>query len=241
MVGKKNLTEKKSKGKKTKPEVQKAVTTETVVNETVTLASDAVATEAVATEAVGDEVVVDEVVTTSEGANTETDNQELETKTNEDVFLSLITVMRETMAKVEKEVKDLKSGFRTLEQEYKRKCKLLEVSQNKKFTTKVKRTTDPKVPSGIKQPTLISGELAKFLELDPDTKIARTDATKKISLYVKNHNLENHVNRRQIIPDAPLKNLLNLDKENNEITYFNIQKLLKQHFPKPSVKETTSV
>jgi chromatin remodeling complex protein RSC6 len=46
-------------------------------------------------------------------------------------------------------------------------------------------------------------------------------------------NLQNAKNRRIIHPDAKLKQLLKVN--NDELTYFNLQKYLKFHFKKEAV------
>ena len=62
------------------------------------------------------------------------------------------------------------------------------------------------------KPAAISAELAKFLGVAPDTKMARTDVTKMITSYVKDNNLQDSNNGRKIVPDAKLKALLNVFK-----------------------------
>jgi upstream activation factor subunit UAF30 len=81
------------------------------------------------------------------------------------------------------------------------------------------------------KPAAISKELAKFLGVPEDTKMARTDVTKLITAYVKDHSLQDATNGRKIIPDAKLKALLQV-KSSDEVTYFNLQKYMKPHFVK---------
>ena len=85
-------------------------------------------------------------------------------------------------------------------------------------------------PSGFAKPTDLSAALCTFLGVDAGTQLARTEVTKKITEYIKTHNLQNAANKKIIIPDATLATLLNNNGE--EVTYFNLQKFLKVHFTK---------
>lgn len=87
-----------------------------------------------------------------------------------------------------------------------------------------------RAPSGFAKPSLISPELCVFLGQDEGTLMARTEVTKYVTKYIKDNNLQNPENKRHILPDSTLKKLLNVNDE--EVTYFNLQKYMKHHFPK---------
>lgn len=89
-----------------------------------------------------------------------------------------------------------------------------------------------KKPSGFAKPTKLSPELEVFLSVDKDTLLARTDVTKRITTYIREHDLQNPKNRREIRPDTKLLNLLNMPPEGEQLTYFNLQRCIKHHFPK---------
>lgn len=88
----------------------------------------------------------------------------------------------------------------------------------------------PRKPSGFAKPAYLSPELCLFLNVDIGTELARTDVTKKLLSYVKDHNLQNPENKRVILLDDALNKLL---KPDCEVTYFNIQRLLKGHYVNP--------
>ena len=90
-----------------------------------------------------------------------------------------------------------------------------------------------RAPSGFAKPALISKELCSFLGKPAGTEMARTEVTKHLTSYIKEHNLQDQANKRKIVPDAALKKLLNV-KASDELTYFNLQKYMKVHFPKPA-------
>ena len=90
-------------------------------------------------------------------------------------------------------------------------------------------------PSGFAKPSMISKELCKFLGKNPGTEMARTEVTKIITTYIKEKELQNPTNKRVIMPDKKLGKLLQV-KKNDKLTYFNLQKYMKIHFPKPATK-----
>jgi len=99
-------------------------------------------------------------------------------------------------------------------------------------TSRKRKSSNAK--SGFEQPTLISDELAVFFGKAPGTRMARTEVSKQIHEYVKANNLQNVSNRRIIQPDAKLRTLLN--SQDDELTYFNLQRYLKIHFQKEVAK-----
>ena len=101
---------------------------------------------------------------------------------------------------------------------------------DKKMRGKVRRTGENKIISGFSKPGPISDELRTFLKLGKDELIARTEVTKKITEYCKSHNLQNLDDKRIILPDKSLQKLLRIGKS-DELTYFNLQKYMKVHFP----------
>jgi len=102
-----------------------------------------------------------------------------------------------------------------------------------------RRAKDPnrpkRAPSGFAKPAPISNKLCDFLERPYGTEMARTEVTKYLTNYIKEHNLQDPSNKRRILPDDRLRTLLS--SENNEVTYFNLQTYMKTHF----VKKTLSV
>lgn len=99
-----------------------------------------------------------------------------------------------------------------------------------------KREKDPNAPkrppSGIAKPSKISPELAEFLKVEPGAELARTDVIRQIAGYIKAHKLENPENRREILPNDELGTLLGPKQDDDKITYFNLQRYMRRHFPK---------
>lgn len=86
------------------------------------------------------------------------------------------------------------------------------------------------------QPCKISPALAKFCGVTSDTLISRTDATRKIAAYIKEHDLQNPENRREIRGDETLTALFSLTSE-DKLNYFNLQRYIKPHFIKEAKPE----
>lgn len=96
-----------------------------------------------------------------------------------------------------------------------------------------------RAPSGFAKPTIISDELCSFLGKPIGTEVARTEVTKFLSSYIKEHQLQDTVNKKVIHPDAKLKALLNCT-ESDELTFFTIQKYMKGHFKTSASSASTS-
>ena len=108
--------------------------------------------------------------------------------------------------------------------------------KNKKKSRPVKLDENGEIkkrpPSGFAKPALISPALCNFLGCPHGTEMARTEVTKFLTNYIKEHNLQDQANRRHIIPDNKLQALLNVNEtEEDKLTYFNLQKYMKVHFP----------
>ena len=124
-------------------------------------------------------------------------------------------------------IKSLTSQVSALEKRVSRDRKVM----NKKMKGRVKRVVDPnKPPSGFAKPGPISLELSKFLKLGKDDLIARTEVTKCITKYCQEHDLQKKEDKRTIHPDKTLRDLLRL-KKGDELTFFNLQKYMKIHYP----------
>ena len=123
---------------------------------------------------------------------------------------SQLVSLQQQIKKLEQDVsKDLNNGYKEIEKKNKK-------LQNRK-------------PSGFAKPCKISKELSTFMNKNEDELVARTDVTKYLIDYIKKENLQNKDNKKQIIPDVKLKKLLVI-KDNDELTYFNIQKFMNKHF-----------
>jgi len=123
-------------------------------------------------------------------------------------------------------IKDLIVHANKLEKRLNKDKKVID----KKMKGKTRRTGDNKVMNGFSKPGPVSDELRKFLSMSKEDLIARTEVTKRITCYCKEHGLQNEADKRIILPDTTLRKLLKVSKS-DELTYFNLQKYMKIHFP----------
>lgn len=123
----------------------------------------------------------------------------------------------------------LRRDFISLDQAYAREFKLLAKQSSSKKG--MKKKAGNRAPSGFVRPTKISDEMAQFLDKPSGSEVARTDVTRAINKYIIDNDLQDKTNRRRILADGPLRALLQLG-ENDELTYFNLQKHMKGHFQK---------
>jgi len=98
--------------------------------------------------------------------------------------------------------------------------------------TKQKSTTDIQNQGGFLKPVKVSKGLCKFAGWSPEELRSRVEVTQYICNYIKEHNLQNPNNRREIIPDKKLSKLLSYDSksEDQPLTYWYLQKKMKDHY-----------
>ncbi len=126
----------------------------------------------------------------------------------------------------------LKQDFKTLSRSVER-----EIKAAQKASAKKRRTSGNRQPSGFIKPTLITDELATFLGRASGTEMARTEVSKEINQYIRSKKLQDESNGRIIRPDGPLKKLLRVG-DDEELTYFNLQRYMKHHFIKTEAAST---
>jgi len=125
-------------------------------------------------------------------------------------------------------VKFLRSLNKSLKQLKKDTARAMK--QKRKNPNRAKNTS-----SGFMKPVAISGEMSKFTGWNSDELKSRVDVTKYICGYIRDNNLQNPDDRRQIVPDKKLQALLKLDKKSlkeEPLTYYSLQKKIQPHFIK---------
>lgn len=140
----------------------------------------------------------------------------------------VITDLIEKVASLATYIKTIQASLKILVKEFDKQKKIVDKVQKKKEKAK-------KSPSGFAKPCKISDELCDFIGVTKGTELSRTDITRHINSYVKEHNLNNPQNRREFFPDKKLKAILNV-KDGEKVTYFVLQRLIAHHFP-PSMNK----
>lgn len=141
----------------------------------------------------------------------------------EDDVSKMFSDVLSTLTGFRSQITGIQMGIKTLEKVVKKEMKTL-----RKETTKYKQKGSRK-PSGFAKPTKISKELCEFMGKEAGTELARTEVTQYVIQYITDNRLQNPNNRKAIIPNDPLKELLGVT-EKDEVTYFNIQKYMNRHF-----------
>ena len=146
------------------------------------------------------------------------------TESNEikDGFGSLLA----TIASLKIQLTGLQNQIKSVERVTNKKIKLLD-RENKKNKNK-----GNKKPSGFAIPNKISPKLCEFMELPHGSERARTAVTQYIIKYIKDYKLQDQENPKVIKPNSQLQTLLEIKKEADPLTYFNIQRYMNKHFIK---------
>ena len=125
-------------------------------------------------------------------------------------------------------LKSLSVRYNTLQKRVVRDHRVME----KKMKGRVKKEKDPnKPPSGFAKPGPVSKDLRKFLGLGDGELISRTKVTQAFTAYCKEHNLQKESDKRTINADKTINKLLRLDKSSPPLTFFNLQRYMKIHYP----------
>jgi upstream activation factor subunit UAF30 len=152
-------------------------------------------------------------------------------------FERLIKSKQELMNELKREVQELKKMQRDHEH-------ALKEASKRSRKKRVRDENSTRKPSGFASPVVVSDELYSFLEsfgVKKGDPIARTDVTRYVTTYIKDNDLQNPENRREIVPDTVLHKLfgpaMELKDPNDAksplvYTYLKLQRYLSQHFPK---------
>ena len=135
----------------------------------------------------------------------------------------VIKVLVDKIASLAGIVKDIQASLKPVLKEHDKLKKIVERIQKKRDNAR-------KSPSGFAKPNKISDELCDFIGVPHGTEKSRTDITRYINAYVKEHNLNKPTNRRVIIPDEKLKKIFKITND-EEVTFFVLQRLISHHFP----------
>lgn len=117
-----------------------------------------------------------------------------------------------------------------------------ENEKQKKSKRNKQKKNENKKPSGFAIPKEISTELADFLGVERGATIARTEVTKLLTTYIRDNDLKDPTFKRNIVLTSEagkkLGNILSplVDDKGEPVvlSYFNLQKYIKHHFPTSS-------
>ena len=254
MPSKSKVSKKKSKTTRAstrKPKAKKAAKKAVVVEEVAPVVEEVAAPAPVATPVV--EVVVEEV---ADKVSVEEQVVKAIAKTlaeDEDVKIDL--EFNNTINSMKTLIVDARGVLSSYKALHKRVSKRLKVLNKKPRGGKRKGGNQKTNPSGFNKPTKITDALAKFLSVEKGTCLPRTDVTRRINAYIKEHNLQGmtrtdkngidkndnrYINTTLPKSDKRYKAATTLKKllaPTTDLSYFNLQTFLSPHF----IKETKKV
>lgn len=192
-----------------------------------------------------DEPVVSEVEETkeevSETVEEKTPKRKRTVPTKESVLegFDVLQTMLEDEVKKRRDDSSKAKGVKFL-RSLNKKVKTLRSQASRVMKQRHRTTRKNNTNSGFLKPVKISKEMAKFTGWDPSELRSRVDVTKYICKYIKDHDLQNPEDRRQICvdKDSKLRKLLGYDtnKDSNPLTYYRLQTYMKKHFVKDEEK-----
>jgi chromatin remodeling complex protein RSC6 len=185
---------------------------------------------------------------TARAAETDLEEDDASSKPDEPE-LSLNDKVKEMLATIvllSKSLKSIETDLKSVRVLYKKEIK----ENNKRNKQKKPRKSGNSEPHGFVKEVKISDDLADFLKLPRNSKMARPKVTKAISQYVKANNLSRPDNKTIFIADKALKKILGeakylINKKKPELgkgySYFNLQTHLVNHFIKDPVANQPAV
>jgi len=141
-----------------------------------------------------------------------------------DTVSTQLSGLLDTVSLLMTQLKTVQGDIKTLQKNY---TKLLK--DHDKTKNKSKRAN--RKPSGFAKPSALSAEMTSFLGLDKDVEMPRNEVTKLINKYIVDNDLRDQSDKRKILPNKKLGKLLGWDGK-EQVSYFNLQKYIKQHFVK---------
>jgi chromatin remodeling complex protein RSC6 len=145
----------------------------------------------------------------------------------EEKIESKVKSLTARLVKMREELSELISESKRLEKAAAKVQKVADKRRRRKAPVEGEEGKPVRV-SFFQVPTGISPALCAFLGRPAGSLESRSNVTKFITTYVKEHSL---MNKRDINADAKLLALLGL-KEGDKLTYFNLQKYLNTHYLK---------
>tara|TARA_Y100000389_G_scaffold94530_1_gene91174 strand:+ start:593 stop:1048 length:456 start_codon:yes stop_codon:yes gene_type:complete len=145
--------------------------------------------------------------------------------TEDTVFHNKLIEFNEKINEMVKQMKELQAYGKVLDKEFNA------VSKQLMKLKKIKNKSSSRPLSGFAVPSRLTDELYEFLKIQKGTLIARKDVTKMMNEYIVKHECRDEKDKRNIIPNEELQALFNCGQD-EQITYFNLQSYMKQHYLK---------
>lgn len=162
------------------------------------------------------------------------DDSELKSSDVELSYDVLYNALTEHINELYSNIKTIKNNLKNLEKSHKKELKM-----SKKYRKSKRLNNENKKPSGFNKPKPVPTEIINLLGLEKGAELPRTKITKLIYGYIKDNKLQSPEDKRTILPDAKLKKLFNLKKD-EAVTFYNIQTHIKKVYPETITTTTTT-
>ena len=146
-------------------------------------------------------------------------------------FTDLLSILDKEIVNI-RENQPKSKGIKFL-RSFGKKIKVLQNQAVRVMKQKHKSNRKNNTNSGFLKPVKISKDMAKFTGWNDSELKSRVDVTKYICNYIKENNLQNPEDRRQIVADKKLAKLLDYSETDKPLTYYRIQTYMKKHFINP--------
>lgn len=146
------------------------------------------------------------------------------------IYVNKLNKYVETIAKMNFELKQLVTVGKTLEKDFNQIVKLL-AKKNKN------KSNENRALTGFAMPTYLTDEMYDFLnehtemKIEKGQKVHRIAVTRTLNKYIKDNGLRQEKDKRYFTPNSTLHRIFR-STENDEVSYFNLQKYIKHHFLK---------
>jgi upstream activation factor subunit UAF30 len=144
-----------------------------------------------------------------------------------------MNVYEKIQALIEENTADMamiKEKYDSMKTRQKSLIKLFSKLQSK--SEKPQKNKANRKPCGFARPTPVSDEMCDFLKIEKGSDVSRTTVTRALIQYIKENNLQNPENKKQILPDSTLSILFGENAKDQTLTYFTMQKFVNHHFKK---------
>jgi len=144
-----------------------------------------------------------------------------------DSILEQFNTINNSLTLFKMQISTLQQQVKQVEKNVKKELKHIKNDKNQEKSKSIR------APSGFAKPTKVTKELCEFMGKPVGSEIARTEATKALSVYIRDNGLLDKEHGRKIVPDQKLLTLLGVKSDEFHeycLTYFNIQKYMNKHF-----------
>jgi len=154
--------------------------------------------------------------------NAEASVAEATTAAASDTIEAQFTNLLQELTSFKSQISDMHATVRALERAV--------IKNNKEISKKKPEKKTQQLLSYFDTPVVISDYMCTFMNKPVGSLVSRPAVTEYVNNYIRLNNCQDMTNRKKIIPDETLRQLLQVKTAEEEVTYFNLQKYLNIHY-----------